>query len=337
MSGWKNSFYKMLVKSGLTHISAYLNRHKLVILCLHSLSLKDEHLFWPGVFISRDRLIPILEFLKHSRYNVISLEEALRHLQGEVTHEYPVVITIDDGWWASVAELLPVLEDYEFPSTTYVTTYYCDHQIAVVNVLLQYWLWKKPVDTISLSFNGKDYQFAGSSNSELVKKIESSIREFDDQEKMAFLAEIADFLGQDKADLTDRRFHNASYDELARVVQNPLHSIQLHTHTHRLPEDAAGIQREIGINREKLTASLKPPYGVDHLCYPSGIWQPGHIPDLEALGVRTATTLDEGLNHRGEHSLKLKRNLVMDNRSLDQLKVTMSGIMDMARGLKQKL
>ncbi|AMO54375.1 polysaccharide deacetylase [Endozoicomonas montiporae] len=336
MQGLRNILFKGLVRSGATRAASYFHRHHVTILCFHSISLEDEHRFWPGVFVSKDKLTELLDYLQQSHYNVISLQEAERHLRGEVTYQYPVVITIDDGWFSSVSSLLPVLSCYQFPATLYVTTYYCNHQIPVVNVLLQYWLWKKPAKSLDVEYDGKRFEFTGD-KAAIVRSVEQTISAFTDQQKMQFLKAIAASLNVDGRDITSRRFHNANYSEIAAAASSPLVDIQLHTHTHRLPNDDAGIEREVQVNKNTLSEQLKIDSGLDHFCYPSGIWSPEQIPYLEQLGIKTATTLDEGLNSRQEHLLKLKRNLIMDSRSLDQLRVTMSGTLDVMRRLKKKV
>ena len=335
MPGLRNILFKGLVRSGAARVASYFHRHHVTILCFHSISLDDEHRFWPGVFVSKSKLTELLDYLQQSHYNVISLQEAERHLRGEVTYEYPVVITIDDGWYSSVSSLLPILSSYQFPATLYVTTYYCNHQIPVVNVLLQYWLWEKPTQSFEVEYEEKQYAFSGR-RAAIVKSVEQVISTFTDQQKLQFLEAIAESLNADARDITSRRFHNANYNELAAIASSPLVDIQLHTHTHRLPTDDEGIEREVRVNKNMLSEKLEINSGLDHFCYPSGIWSPEHIPYLQQLGIKTATTLDEGLNSREEHLLKLKRNLIMDTRTLDQLRVTVSGALDVIRRFRKK-
>ena len=77
--------------------------------------------------------------------------------------------------------------------------------------------------------------------------------------------------------------------------------------------------------------TLTPANPLVHFCYPSGKWSPEHLPKLDAIGIKTATTLDEGINAKTENPLKLKRSLMMDNRTLDHFVVTLSGVLDVLR------
>lgn len=330
-----HAIHQALQMSGLQRMCSYVNRHKLSILCFHSLSVEDEHLFWPGVFISRKKFCQLMDYLRDSRYQVISLAEAKRHLQGEVVYEYPVVITIDDGWYRSVVDMLPILERYQFHCTLYVTTYYVSHQISVVNVILQYMLWKTNVDHFTLVLGKKYYNISGSQR-EIVSAVESIMVDKSDEEKEAIIYELARVLGVDRKVIDLKLFQNASPEDLRKAYQSPYVDFQLHTHVHSLPNDETSIRNQITKNKTLLESILQCPGEINDFCYPSGLWHPSQIPYLESLAIETATTLDEGLNAVGDHLLKLNRNLIMDNRSLTHTKLTMSGTLDFIRRMTSK-
>lgn len=335
MQGLREIFFSLSVSTGIARLNSFFNRDKLIILCFHSMSQKDEHQFWPGVFISKEKVTLLLDYLQSSHFNVISLQDAERHLRGEAKFKYPVVITFDDGWRTSVTDLLPMFLSYNFPVTIYVTTYYCDHEIPVVNVLVQYWLWLKPSNGFDVEYGGTTYHFSGDSSS-IVKAVELSLKGFDDEQKREFLLALADSLGVSDEAIESKRFNNATYTELAEAMLSPLVDIQLHTHTHQLPKDNKSIEKEIQTNKNRMLETLSPSNPLVHFCYPSGIWSPEHLPELESNGIKTATTLDEGLNAKIEHPLKLKRNLVMDSRTLDHFIVIISGVLDTLRRLTGK-
>jgi len=335
MQGLKEVFFTLLVRCGIARLISFFNRDKLIILCFHSISQKDEHRFWPGVFISEEKVSRLLNYLQRSHFNVISLQDAELYLRGEAQFKYPVVITFDDGWRSSVTDLLPRFLTYNFPVTIYVSTYYCDHEIPVVNVLVQYWLWLKPTAGFDVDCGGTTRRFSGDRPS-IVSAVERILKGLDDKQKIEFLLALADSLGVSDEAIKSKRFHNASYEELAKAMLSPLVDIQLHTHTHQLPTDSDAIEKEIRINKNRILEALTPSNPLVHLCYPSGIWSPDHLPELEANGIKTATTLDEGMNAKTEHPLKLKRNLMMDNRTLMHFVVTISGVLDVLRRVTGK-
>ncbi|MCG7499639.1 polysaccharide deacetylase family protein [Vibrio sp. Of7-15] len=334
MRALKHFIYHTLYYTGIQRLCSYINRHKVSILCFHSVAQQGENEFWPGVFISKPKLHEILNYLQDSRYQVISLQEAKRHLKGEVKYKYPVVLTIDDGWYASVVDMLPILERYRFPSTLYVTTYYVSHQIPVVNVLVQYLIWKTGAHHFTVTEAGETYSFSGQPQ-EIVAQVEAHLNGKSDPDKLAFLESMVLGAGLDKSLINNKLFQNASFEELRQAdLANQFANFQLHTHGHQLPLDAPQLRHQIEKNKALLEAELDCQGALNDFCYPSGIWEPGQIPHIDALGIESATTLDEGLNAIGDHPLTLKRNLVMDSRSLLHLKLALSGTFDVFRQCK---
>ncbi|MGI9276782.1 MAG: polysaccharide deacetylase family protein [Endozoicomonas sp.] len=331
LSNVKSGLITLTDLSGLSRLASRVNRHKVVVLCFHSISRLDEHEFCPGVFISRIQFIQVLDYLKQSHYQVISLSEAKRHLKGEVTYDYPVVITIDDGWYPSVMDMLPILEDYGFHATLYVTTYYVRHQVPVVNVCLAYLLWKSGAGSIRFILGEKERKVSGS-HREIIEQTESLLRSSGDIEKKMCLEAIADDLKVSKELFWLRIFENATFEDLRKANGSGYMNFQLHTHRHRVPEDAGLLAEEIHKNRLLLQDGLGPTLDFNDFCYPSGVWRESQFKQLQGLGIESATTLDEGLNAVDCNLLSLKRNLVADNRSLSHLKLAMSGLKGLLRG-----
>ena len=330
LSKVKSGLITLTDLSGLSRLASRVNRHKVEVLCFHSISRLDEHEFWPGVFISRNQFIQVLDYLKQSHYQVISLAEAKRHLKGEVTYDYPVVITIDDGWYPSVVDMLPILEDYQFHSTLYVTTHYVKHSVPVVNVCLAYLLWKSGADSIQFTLAEKDHKISGS-HREIIEQTECLFRSSTDIEKKMCLEAIADDLKVSKELFWLRVFENATFEELKQANDSDYVDFQLHTHRHRVPEDCGLLAEEVHKNRQLLLGGLDPEAEFHDFCYPSGGWRESQLQQLQELAIESATTLDEGLNAVHCNLLSLKRNLVADNRSLSQLKLAMSGLKGLLR------
>jgi peptidoglycan/xylan/chitin deacetylase (PgdA/CDA1 family) len=265
---------------------------------------------------------------------VISLQQAKKHLTGEVKYKYPVVLTIDDGWHQSVVDMIPLILQYKFASTLYVTTHYVSHQIPVTHVFMQYILWKSGVSEFKICFNGHEHHYQGSTQ-EILEQVDEFLRDKSDADKISFLSNAARTLeiGPDKIKL--KLFQSATFSELDKINQSPLINLQLHTHRHQLPLEPEKLREEIEKNRRLMKQSLGHSYKFNEFCYPSGIWHIEQLPLLQELGIKSATTLDEGMNRIGDDLLKLKRYLIMDNRSLEELKLTLSGGMGFLRKLRK--
>src|SRR5215472_19169480 len=98
-------------------------RRKLLILCYHGISLLDEHDWDPTLFIPAHFFRRRLEIIRRSGYTVLPLGEALRRLHSGTLDGPAVAITFDDGTFDFYDRAWPVLSEFNYPATVYVTTY----------------------------------------------------------------------------------------------------------------------------------------------------------------------------------------------------------------------
>ena len=70
--------------------------------------------------LSESRFSEILKFLS-SRYQMISLDELVEHLQNG-SSEKVACLTFDDGYRDNIDHALPILEQFNCPATIYITT-----------------------------------------------------------------------------------------------------------------------------------------------------------------------------------------------------------------------
>jgi peptidoglycan/xylan/chitin deacetylase (PgdA/CDA1 family) len=105
--------------------------------------------------------------------------------------------------------------------------------------------------------------------------------------------------------------------------------VQLHTHRHRLPNDEAQVRREIEDNRKSLKEVIREP--LAHLCYPSGIWNPSQFRWLEAEGIVSATTCQDGFNTAATNRLALHRFLDEDGLSSIEFEKKLCGFQELLR------
>lgn len=74
-------------------------QHQLLILCWDGISLRDEHQWRPGLYISPEVFRSRMEVLARDKYNVLSLDEAVTRLNSNDLPPKSVVITFDDGFY----------------------------------------------------------------------------------------------------------------------------------------------------------------------------------------------------------------------------------------------
>ena len=102
----------------------------------------DEHLSLPGAFMAADMFRRRMQLLRDLRIHVLPLGEALERLYAGTLPERSATITVDDGFYGSYALARPILREFSFPVTVYLTTYYVQFNRPVFDVMLFYLLWK---------------------------------------------------------------------------------------------------------------------------------------------------------------------------------------------------
>ena len=286
-------------------------RNRLLILCYHGLSLDNEHLWRPGLYMQPSVLEQRLEMLKRGSYNVLPLSDALQKLEAHKLPPRSVVITFDDGTYDFYAQAYPLLESYDFPVTVYLTTYYSDTQRPIFNLICSYMLWTRRELILD---KGKEIGLPQpmSLKTELNRhKIVCQLNDNCDADNLTgvqkddLAAELAKLLDIDYAALKAKRILQImAPHEIAHLASKGV-DFQLHTHRHRAPGEERLFRKEIEENRQRIrhaTSSIPV-----HFCYPSGVYHRQFLGWLEKENVVSATTCDVGLVTKTTNRLLLPR------------------------------
>lgn len=319
---------------GLFAVCRFIFRRHLRVLCYHGFAYLDEHQYRPKLFMTPETFKQRLAYLASSKYEIVSLADGLANPQ----RPYQLVLTMDDGWSGTLELVGDILKEHHFPLILYVTSYYADKQIAVLNVAVSYLLWKTTASSVEFSLS--KYQpdavecIRGSlpadrTNSfakDLCMLLERLPTPFVRQQALDDLAtQLGVPLEHDKKQL----FRLLSTSEL-NVLQSYNVDLQLHTHRHKSPLDAAEFAIEVEENRNWLT-QLKSKPDLVHFCYPSGEYSIEHLPLLRANSIATATTTNIGLHKQGSDILQINRILDGEDVTLLEFEAELSGFMSLMR------
>lgn len=286
-------------------------RRRLTILCYHGISLADEHEWNPRYYMDPASFEGRLRLLRDGHYNVIPLAVALEGLREGTLPPGSVALTFDDGMHDFYARAFPLLEQYGFPATVYLTTYYSDYNRPVFDVFCSYLIWRGRESGADLRRVVPSLPPANLSVQRERNAIRAEIgayvarERFSAADKDALCKQLACHLGVDYEDLLRRRLlHVLSNAEVRELAAKGV-DFQLHTHRHRVPEDREAFLREIRDNRQRISDLV----GANpvHFCYPSGVHSPVFFPWLGEAGVRSATTCEGGLVTSRTPSLLLPR------------------------------
>jgi len=308
-------------------------RQRLLILCYHGTSLDDEHLWRSALYITPETLRQRLASLKCGGYAVLPLGEALERLRAQTLPARSVVLTFDDGTYDFYGKALPLLQEFGFPATVYLTTYYALCERPVFNLICSYMLWKRRgqvmADTRELGLEGPlDLRSEAGRHSVVRSLIDLADREnMTGVQKDDLAGRLAGFLGIDYGALKAKRILQIMNANEVRDAARSGVDIQLHTHRHRTPEDEALFSREIRDNQAQILA-LASTRAV-HFCYPGGVYRTQFLPWLRAERIVSATTCDAGLCTRQSESLLLPRFIDSQARTQVEFESWAAGIGDL--------
>ena len=286
-------------------------RERLLILCYHWLSFRDEHLADP-TYITPAFFRRRLERLRAGGYSVLPLTEALDRLKRGDLPPRSVAITFDDGTRDFAEFAAPLLREFSMPATVYVTTYYCEHPYPVFDIALRYLLWRSQANhELIPAVLGAGHSLPRDANRDAIWRAlydHTKVHGFSAAQKNDMLRRVAEIGGVDFDDFLASGMFQQMTPAQVRDLPHDLIDVQLHTHRHRTPRVHAEFIREIRDNREYLNSYLGGAR-LDHFCYPSGDYWAEFLPWLHDEGVQSATTCVPGFATRHDPLLLLPRFL----------------------------
>jgi peptidoglycan/xylan/chitin deacetylase (PgdA/CDA1 family) len=310
----KSLFLHLCKYSGLFLLSNYLLRKKLLILCYHGFEINNESQFRPQLFIKKDTFEHRLKLLNRKSSYIVSLDQAVQALESDNLPDNSVVITIDDGFYSVLSIAFPLLRQYDFPATLYLTTMDMQKGQPILHLLIGYMIATTTIKTV----DSNQYQWGSDEQIDLSfpqnkKKFTDvclsyaeQIESFEELEQ--FYKELGNLLEIDYENVRDSRLVTLMSESEVSMLASKGLDIQLHTHTHQFPQnDAEKASHEIRKNRQILEKLTSGP--LVHFCYPSGQWSTLHWPVLKETGIKSATTCLPGLNDSNVNLLALNRFL----------------------------
>jgi peptidoglycan/xylan/chitin deacetylase (PgdA/CDA1 family) len=305
-------------------------RERLLILCYHGISLEDEHLWRPGLYMTAELLATRLETLRAMGCSVLPLGEALARLRSGDLPPRSVAITFDDGTYDFYKQAYPLLKKHAFRVTVYQTTYYTDHEMPIFNLTCSYMLWKRRGEQMDSSRDlglsePMDLRTELGRHRVVRGLIELSDREnLTGRQKNELARRLAQILGIDYSALAAKRILQLmNAQEVAEMGKDGV-DVQLHSHRHRTPEEEVLFRREISENRDRIRALTGTQ--ATHFCYPSGVYRPEFLEWLNKENVVSATTCDAGLVSRHDNPFLLPRFVDTSGRTQLEFESWLSGV-----------
>lgn len=334
----KSSLLRLAKYSGLFAIAKKLTARHCRILAYHGIWL-GKGSFGNFLFMDKRTFARRMSLLTDWGYPVVALGDVVANRGGDRLPDRATAITIDDGWYGSYAAMMPVLEFRAYPATVYLTTYYCQHQVPVIDVAVQYVFHAldghnpPSLSLADFSFGPLNVDTLEHRQLALVaaQKIVAALP--DDQQRQAFLQALCAAAGIDLDRLmAERWFHLMNPQEVTDAAARGI-SFQLHTHRHRISHQWRDcLEEELMANGDCLETFAG--RRGEHFCYPSGRYSEALWPTLEKLGLASATTTAIGLVDGKTPRYAMPR--ILDGQAISELEfeAEMSGFMTLVRVVK---
>lgn len=300
-------------------------RRRLLILCYHGVALEDEHLWNGPLYMSPSDLRARFELLRAGGYNVLPLDEALQRLYVRDLPPRSVTLTFDDGYHDFYAAAWPLLQEFGYPATVYLTTLRCGKDVPIFNLAVPYMLWKqrgRAYDGGAAGLGSLDLRTAPT-RAEAWEQIQRAARGLNLVGKHELAQAVSDAIGADYAGICARRLLTIMTPEQVSKLSARGLDVQLHTHRHWTPQVREKFEDEIVCNRERIV-DLTGRNPV-HFCYPSGLYKREFLPWLSDLDVVSATTCDPGFATERSEALLLPRLIDHDGLSALEFEGWLSG------------
>ena len=217
-------------------------KQRLLILCYHGISIQDEHEWLPHLFITPEHFRRRLDALRAMSATILPLGEGVARVRSNSLPETSVVLTFDDGFFDFLQHGVPLLSNFGFPCTLYLTTHYVNRRYPIANLALDYVLWKSRKTSIRLPAYSIETEMPIGSYAERQKVVwrildQANARNVSTAGKDEIVRSVAEHVDVDYQQLLDRRILQLLKPEEVTEVARKGIDIQLHTHRHRTPVD----------------------------------------------------------------------------------------------------
>ena len=319
---------------GAFRVASHTTADRLRILCYHGTSFEREHELNPTSFIQPENFRRRMEFLQDWGATILTLDDALLMLRKNDLPDRAVTITIDDGWFGTYAHMLPVLKEFGFPATVYLSTYHIEKQTFLFSLFIKYILMQTTSGMLDLGLldtglNGKFrlYQL-GHKQEAFTRIVEHGETVLDPAGREALCFKLAHLCNYDIDQAVERRMFKFMNLEEAAELPGMGFDVQLHTHRHAFSRDnRAEAEKEVRDNMRVLAQIGV--HSCKHFCYPSGEYVTQHADWLGAMGIESAVTTDFGLAAPDSHLFFLKRICVSDAMGDLDFEAAISGFKDL--------
>jgi serine/alanine adding enzyme len=301
---WKQLALSGAYRAGLFEMGRFVRRDLIPILCYHRFSADGSDGNTPIRLFERH-----LQYLK-KRFTPVTFKDIAAMKRGTVSIDFPVIVTVDDGYADFLERAFPLLKAYNFPATLFVTTRFVDGDS---------WLWPDVINYaisrtnkyklvladfgISLPLDTAQKQRAARTFlHEFYKKLSLPAKSY-------FLKKLPQTLRVTIPDSPTSDFRAVTWDQLKDACQDLLEAGS-HTLNHHILSDLQNEQVQVEVEESKKRIQAKLDRPVISFAYPNGMEGDYRESDKAAIkrtGYLFAVSCTHGFNSLSSDPFALKR------------------------------
>jgi peptidoglycan/xylan/chitin deacetylase (PgdA/CDA1 family) len=217
---------------------------------------------------------------------VVSIDDLVAYLSGEgLLPKNAAVITFDDGYRDYVQQAVPVLEEFEVPSTVYVSTQLMEDQVAPYEFRLAEMLYQQ--ERVEIEFDGERLEYELSGDAE-TKRAYAEIRRLVKGSAVKARRSLVAQIGSTDVD----EYTIVTTEMVEQLGTNPLVTVGSHGHEHRPLGELSNEDVETSIQQSNQILSDTVGNPIDHFSFPYGSTSPFAVRTVERLGYESGVTTE---------------------------------------------
>lgn len=301
---WKKLAINGAYRAGLFEVGRFARRDLIPILCYHRFSSDGVDGGTSIKLFERH-----LQYMK-KRFIPVTFKDVAAMRRGIATVDYPVIVTIDDGYADFIERAFPLLKAYNFPATLFVTTRFVDGDSWLWPDIINYAVLKTNRDKLVLSDFGISLPV---DTEQRKKKARTLLQEFYKklplQAKKHFLKELPKTLGITVPEIPTEDFRAVTWRQLKECCRD-LVEVGSHTLHHHILSDLenGNVQVEVEESKKQIEEKLDRP--VMAFAYPNGMegdYRESDKKIIKKSGYLFAVSCTYGFNSLTSDPFALKR------------------------------
>jgi len=259
-----------------------------------------------GDALSTEILRSFCGYLKDNNYSVISLRDFIKALREEEDLYKTVVFTVDDGFEGFYHHAYPILREFDYPATVFLTSDFIEGKLFFWWNRIEYAVAETALNEIDLNDCGIGVLPLTDSKKkeQAVYRITMMCKNLSHEERLSFVDRLASRLEIEYPARPGGKFAPLTWQEIFEIDGDVIDFFP-HTKTHPIMSQVSPEQQLVEVTESKTILEKKLNRTLDIFCYPNGgraDFNEDTIAALRKAGYTAAVTAISGFDSTNEEN-----------------------------------